>query len=50
LRYGWSVGVAPGPGVTLAVDWGVRRFRSAVRGFEATVRAEELGVGAGWAF
>lgn len=51
LRYAVSLGVAPErSGVCLQVDWGLRRFRSTVGGFETTARATERGLSAVWTF
>ncbi|HEX2873616.1 MAG TPA: DUF3943 domain-containing protein [Polyangiaceae bacterium] len=50
LRYQGSIGVAPTPAVTVALEVGVRRFRSNVDGFELTVRSVERGLRASWVF
>jgi hypothetical protein len=50
LRYQASLGVAPSPAVTLALELGVRRFHSNVDGFELTTRAVERGLCASWVF
>ena len=50
LRYHGSLGVAPSPAVTVALELGVRRFRSNVGGFELTARAVERGLRASWVF
>ena len=50
LRYTGSLGVAPSPAVTVAVELGVRRFHSNVDGFELTARAVERGLRASWVF
>ena len=51
LRYGWSLGVSPpGSGVSVLLDWRLRRFHSEVGGFQLTARAVERGVTASWAF
>jgi hypothetical protein len=51
LSYRTSLGVEPGGrGVSLGLDWGVRRFHSQVGGFERTARSVERGISARWAF
>lgn len=50
LRYHGSLGVAPSSAVTVALEVGVRRFRSKVDGFELTARAVERGLRASWVF
>lgn len=50
LMYQGSLGVAPTPPLSLALELGVRRFRSQAGGFERAARAVERGVGARWVF
>jgi hypothetical protein len=50
LRYVGSLGVAPAPFVTLAVELGVRRFHSNVGGYELTARSVQRGLSAHWLF
>jgi hypothetical protein len=50
LRYSLALGLAPTSASQISLDWGVRRFRSAVAGFERTARAEERGISARWTF
>lgn len=50
LRYAGSLGIAPAPGLNLALELGVRRFRSNVGGFELTARAVQRGLSAEWVF
>jgi uncharacterized protein DUF3943 len=50
LTYRAGLGVAPQPNSVISLDWGLRRFRSNVGGFEQTARAVERGVSATWRF
>lgn len=50
LRYRGSLGVAPSPDIMVALELGVRRFRSNVDGFELTARSVERGLRASWVF
>jgi hypothetical protein len=51
LAYEGSLALMPpGTPFTLGLDWGVRRFRSSVEGFERTARVVERGLSATWTF
>jgi hypothetical protein len=50
LRYTGSLGVAPTAALSVALEVGVRRFRSNVAGFELTARAVQRGLSAQWVF
>jgi hypothetical protein len=50
LRYSGSLGVAPTPELNVALEVGVRRFRSRVGGYELTARAVSRGLSAQWVF
>jgi hypothetical protein len=50
LTYRGRLGLAPAAGSVIALDLGVRRFRSRVGSFEQTARAVERGVSASWRF